>query len=340
MPTLPSAANIVCKSDASQTRLPRTIPAIVERAAREFASIEALVDERAPAHVRASSPTPPSPSAARADRLGHRARRPGRDLGAQHHRVGARRARRLRGAARVIVPLNTRFKGAEAAYILDRAAGASCCSPSPTSSTPTTSSSSAPAEPVAVARADRRAARLAAPPTRSTWADFLAARRRRRPRRRSRPAPRRSPATRSPTSSSRRARPAGRRARCSRTARACRRTTRGRRVVGLRAGDRYLIVNPFFHSFGLKAGILASAHQGRDDHPARGVRRRRRDAARRRGAHLDAARPAHRLPVDPRPPASRRVRPLVAAPRGHRRGAGSGRADPAHARGAEVRDAS
>ncbi|HET9728144.1 MAG TPA: AMP-binding protein, partial [Acidimicrobiia bacterium] len=28
-------------------------------------------------------------------------------------------------------------------------------------------------------------------------------------------------------------------------------------VVGLRAGDRYLIVNPFFHSFGLNAGIIA-----------------------------------------------------------------------------------
>ncbi len=28
-------------------------------------------------------------------------------------------------------------------------------------------------------------------------------------------------------------------------------------VVGLREGDRYLIVNPFFHTFGLKAGILA-----------------------------------------------------------------------------------
>ncbi len=28
-------------------------------------------------------------------------------------------------------------------------------------------------------------------------------------------------------------------------------------VVGLREGDRYLIVNPFFHAFGLKAGILA-----------------------------------------------------------------------------------
>ena len=33
-------------------------------------------------------------------------------------------------------------------------------------------------------------------------------------------------------------------------------------VVGLRAGDRYLIVNPFFHAFGLKAGILASVIKG------------------------------------------------------------------------------
>jgi acyl-CoA synthetase (AMP-forming)/AMP-acid ligase II len=33
-------------------------------------------------------------------------------------------------------------------------------------------------------------------------------------------------------------------------------------VVGLRAGDRYLCVNPFFHSFGYKAGILASLMTG------------------------------------------------------------------------------
>jgi len=33
-------------------------------------------------------------------------------------------------------------------------------------------------------------------------------------------------------------------------------------VVGLREGDRYLIVNPFFHAFGLKAGILASLVKG------------------------------------------------------------------------------
>jgi acyl-CoA synthetase (AMP-forming)/AMP-acid ligase II len=33
-------------------------------------------------------------------------------------------------------------------------------------------------------------------------------------------------------------------------------------VVGLRAGDRYLVVNPFFHAFGYKAGILAALMNG------------------------------------------------------------------------------
>ena len=33
-------------------------------------------------------------------------------------------------------------------------------------------------------------------------------------------------------------------------------------VVGLTAGDRYLIVNPFFHTFGLKSGIVASLIKG------------------------------------------------------------------------------
>ena len=33
-------------------------------------------------------------------------------------------------------------------------------------------------------------------------------------------------------------------------------------VVGLRTGDRYLIINPFFHTFGLKAGILACVLKG------------------------------------------------------------------------------
>jgi acyl-CoA synthetase (AMP-forming)/AMP-acid ligase II len=33
-------------------------------------------------------------------------------------------------------------------------------------------------------------------------------------------------------------------------------------VVGLREGDRYLVVNPFFHTFGLKAGVLACLVKG------------------------------------------------------------------------------
>jgi acyl-CoA synthetase (AMP-forming)/AMP-acid ligase II len=33
-------------------------------------------------------------------------------------------------------------------------------------------------------------------------------------------------------------------------------------IIGLTRGDRYLIVNPFFHTFGYKAGILASLIQG------------------------------------------------------------------------------
>ncbi len=33
-------------------------------------------------------------------------------------------------------------------------------------------------------------------------------------------------------------------------------------ILGLRAGDRYLIVNPFFHTFGYKAGIVAAIMRG------------------------------------------------------------------------------
>ena len=72
-------------------------------------------------------------------------------------------------------------------------------------------------------------------------------------------------------------------------------------MAGLVDGDRYLIVNPFFHMFGYKAGCLASLMQGAtiipkavfdvDDAAAHG----------RRGVGHRAARSAHGLPVDPRP---------------------------------------
>ena len=45
-------------------------------------------------------------------------------------------------------------------------------------------------------------------------------------------------------------------------------------IVGLRGDDRYLVVNPFFHSFGYKAGIVAVAHQvGATIVPGRDLRR-------------------------------------------------------------------
>jgi hypothetical protein len=43
--------------------------------------------------------------------------------------------------------------------------------------------------------------------------------------------------------------------------------------VGLREGDRYLVVSPFFHSFGYKAGWLSAIMRGADDLPASRVRR-------------------------------------------------------------------
>ena len=64
-------------------------------------------------------------------------------------------------------------------------------------------------------------------------------------------------------------------------------------IVGLQAGDRYLIVNPFFHSFGLNAGILACLMKGACmlPHPI-----------------FDVAEVMHRVPIDrismlPGPPA-------------------------------------
>ena len=75
-------------------------------------------------------------------------------------------------------------------------------------------------------------------------------------------------------------------------------------VVGLRAGDRYLIVNPFFHTFGYKAGILACLMAGATmvPEPVFDVDVVLQRVADERISVLPG--PAHDLPVDPRPPAS------------------------------------
>ena len=43
-------------------------------------------------------------------------------------------------------------------------------------------------------------------------------------------------------------------------------------VIGLRQGDRYLIINPFFHTFGYKAGWMACILRGATIVPMTGLR--------------------------------------------------------------------
>ena len=107
-------------------------------------------------------------------------------------------------------------------------------------------------------------------------------------------------------------------------------------TVGLAEGDRYLVVNPFFHTFGYKAGIVACFIQGATivPEPVFDVPAVLAHVAAERIS--DAAGTAHAVPLDPRPSRPRLVRPVVAAARGHRRGRGAGRDDPPHARGAHL----
>ena len=78
-------------------------------------------------------------------------------------------------------------------------------------------------------------------------------------------------------------------------------------MTGLTAGDRYLMVNPYFHMFGLKAGILASVVAGATMLPEpvfdvdRVLARVEAEQVTVLPGRADA------LPVDPRPPRSRHV---------------------------------
>ena len=73
-------------------------------------------------------------------------------------------------------------------------------------------------------------------------------------------------------------------------------------MTGLTAGDVYLMVNPYFHMFGLKAGILASVASGATmlPEPVFDVDRVLSPCGRR--ACDRVAGPSHAVPGDPRPP--------------------------------------
>ena len=63
-------------------------------------------------------------------------------------------------------------------------------------------------------------------------------------------------------------------------------------LADLREGDRYLMINPYFHTFGLKAGLIASFLRGATMLPGRRLRHRPRRGTHCRRTHHDAARPA------------------------------------------------
>src|SRR5438105_8488265 len=99
--------------------LPQTIPGVVARAATEFATLEALVDERERltfAQLADGATTTARALIASGIEAGDRVA-----IWAPNTTEWVLAALGIYAAGAVVVPLNTRFKGAEAAYILDRA---------------------------------------------------------------------------------------------------------------------------------------------------------------------------------------------------------------------------
>ena len=105
-------------------------------------------------------------------------------------------------------------------------------------------------------------------------------------------------------------------------------------VVGLTRDDRYLIVNPFFHTFGYKAGIIACLLTGATivPEPVFDVDRVLEKVAAEKHHHAPGT--ADPLPVDPRPSAAGRPRPLLSPAGGDRGGRRPRRAHPPDALGA------
>jgi acyl-CoA synthetase (AMP-forming)/AMP-acid ligase II len=158
-------------------------------------------------------------------------------------------------AGAVLVPINTRFKGREAAYVLDRSG----------SKVVFTATGFLDTDYVGMLRdagCSVPAVILRGEPSQGTtsWREFLDHRHG------DRPLPATEPTDLSDVifTSGTTGRPKGVMATHGQTLRVFEVWSRG---VGLREGDRYLIVNPFFHTFGYKAGILACLMRGATMYP-------------------------------------------------------------------------
>ena len=102
-------------------------------------------------------------------------------------------------------------------------------------------------------------------------------------------------------------------------------------TVGLTSDDRYLVVNPFFHTFGYKAGWLACLIMGATILPHAVFDADCADPPHRPRPRHRAAGPADPLSIDAVQRCAARGRSVVAAPGRHRRGVGAPRDDRADA---------
>ncbi len=226
------------------TDLPDTVPGLVTRAANQFATREALVDEE----VRLTFAE-----------LGAAAEQAGRALIASGIQPGDRvaiwapncrqwviAALGIFEAGGVLVPLNTRFKGAEARYVLDRADVKILFTVRDFLDVDYVAMLEA--EPVVDSLVDIVDLRS------DQWDAFMA-----RDNGGALPAVAGDDLCAILFTSGTTGRPKGAMLTHAATVRAY---DAWSTVVGLREGDRYLVVNPFFHSFGLNAGIIASLIKG------------------------------------------------------------------------------
>ena len=237
--------------------LPQTIPAVLARAAQRFGGCEALVDERARmtyAELAEAASCTARALIASGIEPGDRV-----SIWAPNATEWAVAALGVHTAGAVLVPLNTRFKAAEAAYILDRADVRILFTVTDFLATNYVELLQAVERPPAL----EEVVVLRGAPADDTvsWADFQA---------RAEQATAEDVAARGAAlqgddlsdvlfTSGTTGRPKGAMLAHSASVRAY---ASWADVVGLREGDRYLIVNPFFHAFGLKAGILASIITG------------------------------------------------------------------------------
>ena len=286
-----------------------TLPALLRAAAERYGDQPAYVEGSADAVLRRPA-RPRAEQTAAATPSSGLARRPGRALGAQQHRVGRRRARRL---------------------VRRRRAGAR-------------------QQPLHRARGGRHRRPHRGP--RWSWSRRVPrphpgrrARRRRRVgagRRRSGPGqlgpPRRATVPRRSApddvadilfTSGTTGRPKG--------AMSAHRQTIGvarawAELGGVSADDRYLVVNPFFHSFGYKIGIVVGLLTGATLYPVAtfDVDETMRLIQDERITVFPGAPTLYQSLLDA--PGPRRARPVLAAARRDRRGRGAGRADRADAR--------